>query len=300
MADRHARARGSERLNPRAAAGFRVGLAGMLAWAMWSAGLRPAWPVTTVPGGAWWVEHVVLTPGYAVVVAGSLGWFASGWRWGRWGTWALVGLLLPLACLTRGQQSRQVLLLVLLAWSLMPGVPDASSLPERRSSASAWGGGGWGWQWDVILLIRVQLCLVYLVNVWAKLSFEFLTGEVLVGLSKMRPNFLVDLSEGHVRLPEVGWITIPEVPVWVAGVGTVLVELFIPIALWFRGWRWVAAGVGVMFHAVLILTVNIWMLDWVSFVFVSGVLAAVARDGFRCDTRRFVADSSASAWGGGG
>lgn len=237
----------------RAVAAMRILLAGMIAWAFWSPGLRPAWPVTAIAGVERWYASVFLTPWYGVIITLLAAAFGLGLR-PRVAGIALIALLVPLASLNRGQQSRQVLLLALLAFSMLRA--DArwsvrTLLGRAQPEPSA------GPMWP-IRLIQIQLSLVYAINALVKSTPQYLSGEVLIGMSRMRPNFLVDLSDGRVHVGPIA------APVALAAVASVVVEAYLAIGFWFPRLRWPTAVIGVIFHLGLQQIVRIFMLDYVS------------------------------------
>ena len=239
--------------DPRAVAAMRILLAAMIAWAFCSLGLRPAWPVTSIPGIATWYESVFLTPWYAAIVTLAAAAFGVGLRPRVTGIVLLV-LLLPLASFNRGQQSRLVLLLALLAFSMLRS--------DARWSIRTWLGRATpevsaGPMWP-IRLIQIELSLVYAVNALVKATPQYLGGDVLIGMSRMRPNFLMDFSDGLVHVGPIAF------PVALAAIASVVVESYLAIGFWFPRLRWLTAVIGVIFHMGLQQIVRIFMLDYVS------------------------------------
>jgi hypothetical protein len=236
-----------------AAAVMRVALAMMIGWSFWSRGLSPKWPITMISGSTAWYDSVFLTPWYAVVVAILIASFGLGFRPRICGL-LLVVLLFPLLSLTRGQQSRVVLLFTLLSFSLLRSdarwsVPTWLGLATPQRSA--------GPMWPV-RLIQLQLSIIYAVNALVKATPHYLNGDVLIGLSQMLPNFMVDLSDGYLHIGPIAF------PVAIAGVATVVVESYLAIGFWFPRLRWLTAAIGVLFHLILQQVVSIFMLDYVS------------------------------------
>jgi hypothetical protein len=236
----------------RSAAIMRVLLAAMLAFAFgfrWFE-LRPMPPLSQLPLAPWAYEHVFLTGWYRAFVFAVIALFGLGWKPRVTGL-ILVALLLPLASLSRGQQSRQVLLLALLSFSMLRS--------DARWSMRTWLGGApmasAGPMWP-IRLMQVLLSVIYAINVLGKSTPEYLSGGVLAGMSRMRPNFLVDLSDGFLH---VGPMSLPAA--W-AAVASVIVEAFLAVGFWFPRLRWPAAIVGVLFHLALQQVVRIFMLDY--------------------------------------
>lgn len=226
---------------------FRVALALMLAWTFWPHRLELARELRGKALLPDLYDHVFLTTPYHLLIAALLLIFAVGYRTRIVG-FLLVFLLLPLDFLVVLQQSRQVMLFALLAFSFLPSdahwaVPGTSSPPPPI--------------WP-IRLIQIQLSLVYGVNALIKTTPHYLSGEALIGMSASMPNFLFDLSSGYLQL---GLLTLPA---WVLACATVLAEYFLAIGFWSTRWRMAAAVVGILFHLTLRFVVKIHMLDWVS------------------------------------
>ena len=239
-------------IDARVAAVFRVLLAIMLAWVFESHGMRVSSRFAGSPIVEAWYADVWLSRGYGLLVFGACGWLAVGWR-PRVAGIVLLVMVLPLMGLSRGQQSRQVLWFALAAFTFVRS--------DAAWSVRAWLGGAneasAGPIWPV-RLIQIQLCAVYAVNTIVKMHPAYLSGDVLMAMSQMRPNFNVDMTDGIVEMGPL------HLPVMLAAIGTVLTEGFLAIGFWFRRLRWIAAVVGIGFHGCLMIVVNIWMLDWVS------------------------------------
>lgn len=166
---------------------------------------------------------------------------------------ALCGLLLPLLELPGRGESRQVLLFSLLALSVLRTDPAWTYLrPGSRSTESSAGP-----MWP-IRLIQFQLTALYGVNALAKSNPAYLSGDVLMGMSRMLPNFVADFSSGY-------WMVGPlAIPIAVAAVASVLTEYTLTLGFWFRRLRLATAVIGVGFHLTLKWIVRIGFLDWVS------------------------------------
>lgn len=99
-------------------------------------------------------------------------------------------------------------------------------------------------------LIQVQLCLVYVFAGLHKLRPAYLDGSVLHRILleyvpiRTSGRFLAEwiTREDLIALFQTGWIF-----TWLAWM-TVILELLLPLALWFRRTRWPAALVGTAFH----------------------------------------------------
>ncbi len=146
-----------EPVSARSAAVFRIALAGMLAWAFHSRWL-PALPLGAVPGALWAYSHIILQRPYFLVIGVLLVAFGVGMR-PRVVGFILFLLLLPLASLTAGQESRQLLLTALLAFSMLRSDEQWSLHAIRQDGPRESAGPIWP-----IRLIQIQLTLVYGVN----------------------------------------------------------------------------------------------------------------------------------------
>jgi hypothetical protein len=250
-----------EPINPRSAAMLRIALAIMLPYAFRSLGMQVYPPAEWIPHALWWYHHLFLTPGYAAGVIFVAVLFGLG-VYPRATGLVLFAMLLPLASLSRGRQSRQVWLFALFAFSLVRS--DAAwSLPTWLNRRRALNDAGPIWP---IRLIQIQLCLVYAVNAIAKSTPHYLSGDTLVAMSHMRSNFLLNMSDGYARLGPVA------MPVALAAVASVITEAYLAIGFWFRRLRWLTAAIGVAFHIMLQSIVQIFMLDITSMFLYSAFL----------------------------
>ncbi len=230
---------------------FRLMLAVMLAL-VFQPGRRKPRVDHELPGAEELYGSIFATDWYWLVILGLLLVFGAG-LWPRMTGLLLVGALLPLVPVPGRQPGRQVLVFTLLAFSFLRS-DSRLSLRGMLGAPSAFAPGP---RWPV-LLIRLQLALLYGVNALAKTAGNFLNGDVLVGLSRMLPNFSVDLSGGFVHL---GFMA---VPVWLAAVGTVTTEYALALGFWFRRLRLATAVLGILFHATLAQVVGINYLDVVA------------------------------------
>lgn len=175
----------------------------------------------------------------------------------------VVGLLLlpvlaPLALHLHTIAGRYIVLCLLLAFVWLRS-------DSRLSVAALWRTGSAppaGPMWP-IRLMQIQVSLIYAVNALAKSSPAYLSGDVLMALSMTLPNFLVDASDGYVR---VWGMTIP---VWLAAPASTAAEWILAFGLWFRRWRVAVAIFGVLFHLLLKSIVQIGGLDHLSMLLYS-------------------------------
>jgi hypothetical protein len=256
------------RADPRCVAWFRLAFALLLAFAFWPRGLVAAPNV-----GQWpWIESlypaVFLTTPYRCLMYGGIVLLGLGWRPRIVGA-VLICLLLPHDFLNRGQQSRQVLLLILVFISLLPATPVWRWRQLRELQFPA------GPMWPIRLL-QILLTLLYALNAYVKASPEFLSGEILMALST-QPNFLVDLTSGYLRLGPVS------IPVALLAVGTVVLETWLAIGFWIPRLRWPTAALGVAFHLSLKFVVRIFMLDYATMLLYLAFLLPFTRDGSKLE-----------------
>ena len=165
----------------------------------------------------------------------------------------LVGLLAPLDFVSVGQQSRQMLLFALFAFSFLRS--DLRLAPRIGAPTNAAEVPGPMWP---MRLMQIQLSLVYGINALAKTTPAYLSGDVLIGLSRMLTNFRGNLADGYLHLGAIA------IPVMVAACLRVAIEYILAIGFWFPRLRWPTAVLGVLYHLVLTSILQIYMLDWTS------------------------------------
>ncbi len=170
----------------------------------------------------------------------------------------LLPVLAPLALHLPSIAGRYLLLCVLLGFVWLRSDSRVSVAALWRSGAAPRAGPMWP-----IRLMQVQVSLIYAVNAFAKSSPDYLSGDVLMALSMSLPNFLVDASDGYVR---VWGMTMP---VWLAAPASTVAEWVLAFGLWFRRWRLAVAVFGVFFHVLLKFIVQIGGLDHLSILLYS-------------------------------
>ena len=245
-----------------ATAWFRIAFAVALPLFFWSHGLTG--PRSAPEPILWIYHHVILTFGYWLAVVALCVPLALGWRPRLFG-FLLVLMLLPMDFLSRGRQSRQVLLFALCAFSFLRS--GAVRIPWRITDRSRLSSAGPSWP---VRLIQLQLTLLYGVNAVAKSSPSYLRGDVLMDMSISLPNFMVDLSGGMLELGPIA------MPLVLAAVGSTFTEYFLAIGFWLGRWKWMAAVVGLGFHVVLTFIVQIFMLHLAAiFLYLSFLLPLV-------------------------
>lgn len=230
---------------------FRIILAATLAINFWMA--KETTP--TIASGGWMeplYRSVFLTPTYHALCLSLIVLFAAGVRPRPLGL-LLVAMLAPLDFLSVGRQSRQILLFELLAFSFLHS--DRRLAVRIGSSKDAAEPAGPMWP---IRLIQIQLSIVYGVNALVKTTPAYLRGDVLIGLSRMLPNFRANLSDGYLHLGVVA------IPVMLAACVSVAIEYVLAVGFWFPRLRWPSAALGVAYHVVLMSILQIYLLDWTS------------------------------------
>lgn len=106
-----------------------------------------------------------------------------------------------------------------------------------------------------LYLIRIQLSAMYLWTVFDKFSWQFLSGERLEQI--LRHRYLG--SDYFFGAQGPIWQLFPKL-CCLAAVLTVLLELFLGFAFWFKSLRWYALAAGVFFHLLLF-----WLLPVATF-----------------------------------
>ena len=176
--------------------------------------------------------------------------FGLGWKPRIFGL-LLFFLFLPYAFMASLRQSRQVLLIVVLAMTFIPQFKLWRWFKQEGDGAvqncPIW----------PIRLVQIQLSLLYGVNAVYKTSWSYLSGEVNAELSRA-PNFLVDLSSGSFAFGEM------MIPLSWVSIATVVTEYFLAIGFWCRRLALAVMAVGLLFHYGLTFVISIGMLDYIS------------------------------------
>ena len=235
-------------VNPTYAGVFRIALALMLTVAFWPRGRGLRFEGYSIPGLLYFYEHILFPYWFPILVLLLL--FGVGLRPRLLGIF-LVVLLLPLPFEFGLHVSRQILLFTLLFFSLLRSDARLSLRWGRQGPQPVTAGPMWP-----IRLIQVQLSVVYGVNALAKTTPEYISGQVLMGMSKMLPNFLVNLSDGYLHLGPLA------IPVTILAIASVMTEYALAIGFWFPRLRVATAVLGVFFHIVTKFIIRIGMLDW--------------------------------------
>ncbi len=230
---------------------FRIILAATLAANFWKVG-----DVTRSIDATAWLgtlyHSIFLSQSYHALCVVLIVLLAVG-LWPRPIGFLLVALLAPLDFLSIGQQSRQILLFALFAFSFLFSNRRLALRLSRIAEVPEASGPIWPMR-----LIQIQLSLVYGINALAKTTPAYLSGAVLIGLSRMLPNFRGNLSEGFLHLGPIA------IPVVLAACVSVAIEYMLAVGFWFQRLRWPTAALGIAFHLVLASVLRIYMLDWTS------------------------------------
>jgi hypothetical protein len=133
----------------------------------------------------------------------------------------------------------------------------ALSLDQRRRTGSFWSAQTLA-PWP-IRLMQVQLSLIYVVSVQAKLSGKFWTEGSAASYTWR--------TDGRwALLPAPEWLSANAVLVNAVTWGTLLIELAIAVLVWNRRWRpWVLAA-GVVMHVTLMVNMNVTFFSLAMFV----------------------------------
>lgn len=243
--------------NAVAVGGVRIGLAVLLLYVFWS---NEGWDFSgrlDYPFVRELYANVFHTDAYWLLYVGLLLLFGLGIR-ARVVGLVLLPVLAPLALHLHEIAGRYIVLCLLLAFGWLRS-------DSRLSVAALWRSGPpppAGPMWP-IRLMQIQVSLIYAVNAFAKSSPAYLSGDVLMALSMTLPNFLVDASDGYVR---VWGLTMP---VWLAAPASTAAEWILAFGLWFPRWRLAVAIFGVFFHILLKSIVQIGGLDHLSMLLYS-------------------------------
>jgi hypothetical protein len=134
----------------------------------------------------------------------------------------------------------------------------ALSLDQRRRTGSFWSAQTLA-PWP-IRLMQLELTLIYLVSVQAKLSGgkDWVSGTAAFYTSR------TDGRWALVQPPE--WLFGNPFLVNVATWGTLMIELAIAVLVWNRRWRFWVLGAGVVLHLTLMLTMNVGFFSLAMFV----------------------------------
>jgi vitamin K-dependent gamma-carboxylase-like protein len=220
-----------------AAARIAIGLCGVgAAWEAWRTLSRILDPLVVPLPYVGWVPR--MSPG-AVAVLGTV-WLAAsaafvlGFRTRMAGA-VITSLAAYTLLLDQRTYSNHLYLFVLVALLLTVADSGAAfSLDARRAgpprSVAAW----------PIVLLRIQVSLVYGFAAIAKLTPQFLSGDVL--LPTLR-------TQGMLTVP-VAWRT--PAPMGLLALTAIALELFLAVGLWSDRLRWIAVVAGALLHGAIL------------------------------------------------
>lgn len=222
-------------------------------------GVAPQYPSVQYHWGLfeWWSGDTALLVGWIVLLVAALA-MVVGWH-SRIAA-ALVFVLL-LSFVRRGLymfNAGDTILLVVAMVLALSCCGAALSLDQRRRAGSFWSAQTLA-QWPIRLL-QVQLTLIYLVSVQAKLS----GGKDWVDGSAA---FYTSRTDGRWALAEVpDWLFGNAVVVNVATWTTLAVELAIAVLVWNKRCRFWVLAAGVLLHLTLMATMNVGFFSVAMFV----------------------------------
>jgi len=160
-------------------------------------------------------------------------------------------LLLPLAFLSDGMQSRHVLLVALACLALYPG-PGTRLWSCHRSEP-----GTAPFPWWPIGLVLFQISVIYGFNALAKLNPEYLSGEVLEGMHEFKSSFHLIVRDGAAEVMGM------RAPAWPLACASAVAEGMLAWSVWARTprGRLVAWCAVVAFHLMLLPVMGIFRLN---------------------------------------
>lgn len=222
-------------------------------------GVAPQYPRVAYQWGLfeWWSGDTALLVGWIVLLVASLA-MVAGWH-SRIA--AAVVFVLLLSFVRRGRyvfNAGDTILLVIAMVLALSCCGAALSLDQRRRVGSFWSAQTLA-QWPVRLL-GVQLSLIYLVSIQAKLSGgkDWVDGSAAFYASR------TDGRWAWIEVPD--WLFGNAVVVNAATWTTLAVELAIAVLVWNRRCRlWVLAA-GVVLHLILMVTMNVAFFSAAMFV----------------------------------
>jgi Vitamin K-dependent gamma-carboxylase len=133
----------------------------------------------------------------------------------------------------------------------------ALSLDQRRHTGSFWSAQTRS-PWPVRLM-QIQLVLIYLVTVQAKLADKpWVEGSAAF--------YAWNIDGQWASLPAPEWLSANAILVNVVTWVTLLIELAIPILVWNRRWRFWVLAAGVVMHVTIMLNLNVAFFSLAMFV----------------------------------
>jgi hypothetical protein len=222
-------------------------------------GVAPQYPRVQYQWGVfeWWSGDTALLIGWIVLLLAAFA-MVVGWH-SRIA--AVLVFVLTLSFVRRGLymfNAGDTILLVVAMVLALSCCGAALSLDQRRRSGSFWSAQTMA-QWPIRLL-GVQLSLIYLVSVQAKLSGgkDWVDGSAAFYTSR------TDGRWAWVEVPE--WLFGNAVLVNVATWTTLAVELAVAVLVWNKRCRFWVLAAGVVLHLTLMLTMNVAFFSAAMFV----------------------------------
>lgn len=248
-------------VNARSVALLRISLGVAIPIFFFSEGLKLT-TFNNISELVWLYDNLILAKLYFCFILLLSFILIAGWK-PRLTSFVLFIILIPLVFLSRGNQSRQIILFVLISFSFIR-CETVFSLLNYKSSGHSNQNEAPIWP---VRLMQIQLSLVYFVNALAKSTSSYLSGDVLTAMSIANPKFLVDLSSGYFNLAGIN------IPVMVLSILTVVVEYYLSLGFWIRRILVITIIVGIGFHMILKFIIDIHMLDYASmFLYLTFIL----------------------------
>ncbi len=233
-------------LNPKKIVVFRLFLALMLAYMYAPRGLSPGYPLNEFSN----FNQYFFSDSYYILIYVLITLFALGVQ-SQIISILLFLVLFPHEFLPGGRASKQIVSCVLLCFAFIKTLPvwkmNQRSLQISQLSPI----------WPVRLM-QIQLSLLYGVNAIAKTTYNYLSGNVLIEMSKSYENFHIDLSDGFLQILDLS------IPAYLLAILTVFIEYFLALGFWFKKTKWITICLGVLFHFTLSFVLTIFMLDYAS------------------------------------
>jgi hypothetical protein len=135
------------------------------------------------------------------------------------------------------------------AWLRSRHAPRAVPSDGTRSVPPTWG----------LRLLQIQMCVIFLSAALCKLqSAAWRDGTAMYYVARLDDYF------GRFPTPDVLWDTS-----WIVGLitwGTIIVELIVPLAIWWRPARLAALAAALAFHLVNEYTMHLFLFHWIMLV----------------------------------
>jgi hypothetical protein len=223
-----------------------------------SSGVAPQHPALDYRWGIFqvWTGDTAILIGWIVLLVAAVA-MAVGWH-SRLA--AILVFVLLLSFMRRDPwifNTGDGIISVLALFLALSSCGAALSLDQRRRTGAFWTAQRRA-PWP-IRLMQIQLSLMYLASVQAKLS-----GKTWVDGSAVSYAWRTDYSWAILPVPQ--WLSGNAIVVNAATWGTLVIELGIAVLVWNRRWRpWVLAA-GVLMHSMILLNLNVGYFSVAMFV----------------------------------